>query len=752
MADSAVSVSPVAWVLTSHEHAVIIAVMRPLFPAAMLVAVALLASAAPARAASWNHVYTPTALPENYAPGPWVRDGYRNAGALVALTGGKLCLELNDDREVLWYRDTAMDPALASAELTLEWSSDVASAGEWDLYAGNVALSYYEARTAAGAIDYQYLMFDGVSLDPALGTGSHVYRIVRSAAETQLWVDGSLTAATGQAPGTADWVEIFFWGYSSDPAPVRSCTTHLAYSTGAFTPTQLPSPGGGDTTAPSATADLRAVSASTNSISLAWTAPGDDANAGTATSYDVRFTTAGPIADEALFNAATRAIGAPSPQIAGSAESFTVLGLAPGTTYYFALKTADPAGNVSALSNSPQGVTTGAELALSISTGSNQAGTITKTTRIPLTVKVVDAQGMAVAGATVTFSTSAAPSGAAGHGLSIVSTTTAQDGTAATILTFGDHVGTYTVTAMCEGCAPGAVTFNALATLFFRLESDVAVIQPVAFDQVVRVGNKVRLTVTAYGVGGTTDTVANYPLGVISEAMPHSGGHDHAAGRPDGKFSGGAGVSVYESSATGRSDSNGQLFVVFTSTFFSGTNEFLAGSTLDVNAATVTARVAIRAGNFDLLPDATYYIKDGGTCEHHGPDGSAGCISADRNHYGAASTNEAISTVAAKWLAFAGATRILEINDMSLQTGGGFDVGGNWTSDIVDLFPANKKRCNTVGHCEHRGGREVDIQVRPNLSPGSPSLTQKQQQKLRDIILNRRGKIHPEGDHWHVRF
>jgi hypothetical protein len=390
-----------------------------------------------------------------------------------------------------------------------------------------------------------------------------------------------------------------------------------------------------------------------------------------------------------------------------------------------------------------------AAFALSIATGNAQPGTITKAARIPLTVKVADVLGVGVAGATVTFSTSAVPSGAAGHGLSVISTTTAQDGTATSILTFGDRVGTYTVTAACAGCAPSAVTFSALAQLFVRLEPDVAVIAPVAIDQVVRAGNKVRLTVTAYGVGGTTDAVVNYPLGIRSEAVSFSGGHDHSGSRPDGIFSGGAGVIVFESSATGRSDSNGQLFVVFTSTFFSGTNEFLAGSIIDMNAATATARVAVRAGDFELLPDATYYIKDGGTCEHHGPDGPTGCILPDRNHYGLPTTNAMIAEIAIVWLAAAGTGRMLEINDMSLPLGGGFDVGGNWTSNITDLFLADKKRCNTVGHCGHRGGREVDIQVRPNLSPGS--LTQKQQQKLRDIILNRNGQIHTEGSHWHVR-
>lgn len=189
---------------------------------------------------------------------------------------------------------------------------------------------------------------------------------------------------------------------------------------------------------------------------------------------------------------------------------------------------------------------------------------------------------------------------------------------------------------------------------------------------------------------------------------------------------------------------------MFTSTFFSGTNEFLAGSTLDVNAATVTARVSVRAGDFDLLPDTTYYIKDGGTCEHHGPDGPAGCISSDRNHYGLPATNAAISAIAAEWLALHPDLK-LEINDMSLQTGGGFDVGGNWSADIVDLFPSDTQRCNSTGHCEHRDGRQVDIQIFPNTTPKALSKVTKAE--LRKIIIDSGGqRPHEEGSHWHVRF
>lgn len=96
-------------------------------------------------------------------------------------------------------------------------------------------------------------------------------------------------------------------------------------------------------------AKLTAVSAAPNSVTLTWTAPGDDGNIGTATLYDIRYSTS-PI-DDSNWGQATQVTGEPSPQAAGSAESFDVTGLNPSTVYYFAIKTADEVPNWSPLSN-----------------------------------------------------------------------------------------------------------------------------------------------------------------------------------------------------------------------------------------------------------------------------------------------------------------------------------------------------------------------------------------------------------------
>jgi hypothetical protein len=104
-----------------------------------------------------------------------------------------------------------------------------------------------------------------------------------------------------------------------------------------------------DTTLPSTVTDLAATGVA-GGVALTWTAPGNDGTLGIAASYQIRYSTSA-IVDAGTFAAATLVAGVPPPLTSGSAESFTVGGLIPGTTYWFALEASDASGNVSALSN-----------------------------------------------------------------------------------------------------------------------------------------------------------------------------------------------------------------------------------------------------------------------------------------------------------------------------------------------------------------------------------------------------------------
>ena len=108
-----------------------------------------------------------------------------------------------------------------------------------------------------------------------------------------------------------------------------------------------------DETAPGEVDDLLIGGASANSITLIWTAPGDDGIFGTADAYEVRYGT--DSLEVAGWDGAAIATGPPTPREAGSSESMEVGGLETDTRYFFALKTRDEGGNWSGISNTASG-------------------------------------------------------------------------------------------------------------------------------------------------------------------------------------------------------------------------------------------------------------------------------------------------------------------------------------------------------------------------------------------------------------
>ena len=119
----------------------------------------------------------------------------------------------------------------------------------------------------------------------------------------------------------------------------------------------LPDTPPSDTTPPAVITNLAAApGTATGSVDLSWSAPGDDANIGTASNYLVRYS-ASAIESQAAWEAATPVtVGVPAPKPAGQAEQMTVSGLTPGTAYYFAVRAQDEASNLGGLSNSPTAI------------------------------------------------------------------------------------------------------------------------------------------------------------------------------------------------------------------------------------------------------------------------------------------------------------------------------------------------------------------------------------------------------------
>src|SRR2546426_5139762 len=144
-------------------------------------------------------------------------------------------------------------------------------------------------------------------------------------------------SATGLSPGTRYW----FGLRTADEVPNWSLLSNIADAV-----TQGAPP---DTTPPARVTDLTATAPGSQTANLRWTAPGDDGSSGRATSYDARYSTAGPLTD-ANFATATP-FSTPAPGPAGSIESVSVSGLSPGTRYWFGVKAADEVPNWSPLSN-----------------------------------------------------------------------------------------------------------------------------------------------------------------------------------------------------------------------------------------------------------------------------------------------------------------------------------------------------------------------------------------------------------------
>ena len=89
--------------------------------------------------------------------------------------------------------------------------------------------------------------------------------------------------------------------------------------------------------------------AQADTLTLGWTAPGDDGSLGAASSYEIRMSTS-PITP-ANFASATVLASPPAPRPAGERQEFVVRGLNRANEYWFAVRSRDDVGNWSPLSN-----------------------------------------------------------------------------------------------------------------------------------------------------------------------------------------------------------------------------------------------------------------------------------------------------------------------------------------------------------------------------------------------------------------
>lgn len=145
----------------------------------------------------------------------------------------------------------------------------------------------------------------------------------------------------GLSPATTYWFAI----KTADEVPNWAGLSNVVSRTTAVAP---------DVVRPAPLA-LSVSSLTDTTVTLAWTAVGDDSLTGTAASYDVRWSTS-PIT-AANFASATAVSGEPAPAAPGTPQNYTVTGLSRQVTYYFAAKAVDESGNWSAMSNVPTATT-----------------------------------------------------------------------------------------------------------------------------------------------------------------------------------------------------------------------------------------------------------------------------------------------------------------------------------------------------------------------------------------------------------
>jgi subtilisin family serine protease len=160
--------------------------------------------------------------------------------------------------------------------------------------------------------------------------------------------------------GVAALIVSQYGGSNMIPSLVRSRLQATADDIGNINPAYIGKLGSGrlnafnalqpdDDVAPGPISDLAVTMIKLHSLALNWTAPGESGSVGTASFYDIRYSTA-PI-NAANFNAATKVLLPPVPSTSGTAEVFEITGLTHQTQYYIAIKAIDFLGNSSIISN-----------------------------------------------------------------------------------------------------------------------------------------------------------------------------------------------------------------------------------------------------------------------------------------------------------------------------------------------------------------------------------------------------------------
>lgn len=251
-----------------------------------------------------------------------------------------------------FYNNTFyQDGAVGAGLLDIEYSAQPTSINNiYSARTGQSAFNTSNIGSYGGRVTSQYDLFHNTSVPTA---GSYV-TISNARSGNPLFTSPASgifslqvgSAAIGQATN-------LYSTMSGLPRGIYDYEGKLRPSSGAWDIGAIQYAEGGtpppDNTAPAAVINLGASGPTSSSVTLTWAATGDDGTTGTATSFDIRYSTSSITSGN--WAAATQVAGEPAPLSAGATQSMTITGLQSSTTFYFAMKVSDEVPNVSSLSN-----------------------------------------------------------------------------------------------------------------------------------------------------------------------------------------------------------------------------------------------------------------------------------------------------------------------------------------------------------------------------------------------------------------
>ncbi len=236
---------------------------------------------------------------------------------------------------------------------------------------------------------------------------------------------------------------------------------------------------------------------------------------------------------------------------------------------------------------------------ISLTSGDGQSNEILTPLAQPFLVTITDSLGAPVSGVTVDFAIVGSPGGATGQGLSVASANTDASGQASTMLTLGDKVGTYSVTATSGGLVGSPLVFTATAIAGPPRRITMTSGDGQSGQVTTALANPFVVTVTDRGdnpVSGrfVTFAVASFPPGATGQGLNVSTVNTNASGQASGVLTLGNKQGTYEVTASSGS-LNGSP-VTFTSTGTPGPATQVRVETLADGSGTVVLPQSLVSG------------------------------------------------------------------------------------------------------------------------------------------------------------